>query len=398
MKLKIKNFRSIEDQEIQIAPITVLYGPNGAGKSSLLYALLTFQKLVHGSNQDPMRLFSYGSVNLGDFDSVVFDHLSKRTIEFCLTRNFRGALIEYQVELKKENVGTYRASVQDTKGPCVDLALPVSFPYSANQRIEREIRYGEEHFKVSWDGISARPDRFNLGTKIYRSPRRLAENLNFIPRLFGHLDIVPLKRGFSNPYPPSIPGGDFGSEDGLVFKLLHVEGLEAEVRDYVKEIFHKDFHVRKLGIGRVALEITDRESGLTCNLVNEGFGLNQTVFMLVKCLQFDHGLMLIEEPEIHLHPTAIRNLARALVQIGRVKKEPFLVSTHSESFLLAMLASVARAELKPEDLACYLVQKKKKTTVFERQAVNEDGQVDGGLSSFLEGELEDVKAFLGVDE
>ena len=40
-KLKLKNFRSIRDAEVDIAPLTVMYGPNGSGKSSLIFGLLT---------------------------------------------------------------------------------------------------------------------------------------------------------------------------------------------------------------------------------------------------------------------------------------------------------------------------------------------------------------------
>jgi hypothetical protein len=65
---------------------------------------------------------------------------------------------------------------------------------------------------------------------------------------------------------------------------------------------------------------------------------------------------------------------------------------------LSLLALVARNEIDPAGLACYHVKKEKRTSSFERQTVNEKGQIEGGLASFLEGELEDMKAFLGVQQ
>jgi len=50
MLLKISNFRAIQKQEIELAPITVVYGANGAGKSSLIYALLTLKTAILNSN------------------------------------------------------------------------------------------------------------------------------------------------------------------------------------------------------------------------------------------------------------------------------------------------------------------------------------------------------------
>lgn len=75
-----------------------------------------------------------------------------------------------------------------------------------------------------------------------------------------------------------------------------------------------------------------------------------------------------------------------------------MISTHSEPLILALLALVARGEIEPCDLACYLARKEDKRTTFEREQVNEEGQIDGGLAAFMEGELADVKAFLGVQE
>lgn len=107
--------------------------------------------------------------------------------------------------------------------------------------------------------------------------------------------------------------------------------------------------------------------------------------------------MCIEEPEIHLHPTAIRRLARALTEMVREERSKHLIiSTHSEQFIMSLLALVADGTYSPEDLAIYLVTKEGKESKFQRQQVNENGQVEGGLASFMEGELEDMKAFLGV--
>ena len=66
-RLKLKNFRSIHDAEIDIAPLTVVYGPNGSGKSSLIYALLTLRNFLTNPNQNIPSLFSYPTLSLGGF-------------------------------------------------------------------------------------------------------------------------------------------------------------------------------------------------------------------------------------------------------------------------------------------------------------------------------------------
>ena len=55
--LSLKNFRSVDEATVEIAPLTILYGPNGSGKSSLIYGLLTLRNFLTNSNQNLPSLF-----------------------------------------------------------------------------------------------------------------------------------------------------------------------------------------------------------------------------------------------------------------------------------------------------------------------------------------------------
>ena len=82
--LGLKNFRSIRDAEIDIAPLTVVYGPNGSGKSSLIYGLLTLKNFLTDPNRNLPSLFSYPGLSLGGFDEVVSGHREDRVISISL--------------------------------------------------------------------------------------------------------------------------------------------------------------------------------------------------------------------------------------------------------------------------------------------------------------------------
>jgi predicted ATPase len=140
----------------------------------------------------------------------------------------------------------------------------------------------------------------------------------------------------------------------------------------------------------------DEDTGISTDLVNDGSGVNQVVYMLACSLYDDAKLICIEEPEAHLHPSALRRLARELTRVMLEDQKQFIFSTHSEAFVTALLGMVGRKELRPADVAFYLVTKEDEESQFKRQAVNEAGQVSGGLGSFMEGELEDIKSLLGV--
>jgi hypothetical protein len=105
MRLWIKNFRAIREQELDIAPITVLYGMNGTGKSSVLYALLTLKNIVLNPNQPVDAFFGYGFLGLGNFKAVVFDHNDREPIELGVSvtevsgGEVNGGEIRYAVRL-----------------------------------------------------------------------------------------------------------------------------------------------------------------------------------------------------------------------------------------------------------------------------------------------------------
>jgi predicted ATPase len=79
--LRIKNFRSLEDVELEIRPLTFLFGKNGSGKSSVLKAI----KLL-GENTLPLEYnkstkYDFKEFNLGNFREIVTKNDSSRKIE-----------------------------------------------------------------------------------------------------------------------------------------------------------------------------------------------------------------------------------------------------------------------------------------------------------------------------
>src|ERR1035437_8913726 len=74
-KIRIKNFRSFSDVEINLSPYTSLVGPNGGGKSTILCALNIF-----------FRETENAATNLSDLDAEDFhDRKTDEAIEITVT-------------------------------------------------------------------------------------------------------------------------------------------------------------------------------------------------------------------------------------------------------------------------------------------------------------------------
>lgn len=398
MRIEIANFRSIRQQELELAPITVIYGPNGAGKSSLLYALLTMRNVVMNPNQNPNGFFNYGFANIGGFETVVFDHQKHEEIEIGLEVNAG----------EQRHPVAYYAAIGDSDGRFtlevddLDISVPLSvtFPYPGNRQVAIRSGLGGPSADVLWNGLIARANSDDAQAGGQDGGAEAARLLNAPVELLRRLGVVPLGRGFTKPHYSVTPDPDtLSAEDKLAEKLAKEPDLAARVSGYTERVFDRGFRIGDSpATGWFSLLSRDGAAGIETDLVNDGFGVNQAVFLLTKCLYRETALMCIEEPEIHMHPSAVRRMAAVFVDMKRDEGKRFVISTHSEQFVLALLALVAKRQLATSELACYFARKESKETIFERQEINEKGQIDGGLGSFMEGELEDLKAMLGVPE
>ncbi len=397
-ELSIQDFRSIQQAKVRLAPVTVVYGPNSAGKSSILYSLLALRNIVLNPNQDANGFFNFGFANLGSFESVSFEHHLDSTIQFGLTKIASGIEVTYQIQIRRRD-GGFRIYLNAGGNRVESIHLDVTFPYPGGQQSQEIISFGGEPYKVNWNGIVAQVQAHEeAATK--NEAEQLATLLNSVAESIRQISIVPLKRGFTKPQYSTVPVSQMPTtEDEVATSLSNDKYLVSKVSHYLEQILGRDLRVNvNPGTAIFSLDATDRNTGVASELVNEGFGVNQLVYLLAKCLPRDTRLCCVEEPEVHLHPSAVRKLAESFVAMAHNENKQFLISTHSEALVIAFLALVAKGEIAPADLAFYHVTKPDRITIIEPQEVNEHGQLEGGLASFIAGEMEDIAAFLGVSE
>ena len=113
----------------------------------------------------------------------------------------------------------------------------------------------------------------------------------------------------------------------------------------------------QVGTSSFNLDSVPRNGGVPVSMVNEGFGINQLVHMLTVCLYSKTKIVAIEEPEIHLHPSMVRKLVHAMVDITSKHDKRIIVSTHSETFVLALLAQIADGKVDVDDVSFIFAEK-----------------------------------------
>ncbi len=294
-----------------------MYGPNGSGKSSILYAPFVFKNVVVNHNQTVDTFFNLLFGNLGGFDQVVHLHDPNHRIEIEVTSEDESKTeLIYGVSLGKKD-GRFWIKLPEK----IDLVLPVTFPYPINAQKQQVVKINEIEINVQWNGITASVSGQPQTTEAVEVTPKLLKTLNKCTEILRMLDIVPIKRGFSKPhYSASQMSPNYLLTEDEVATLLAVDSyLEGEVMAKFRNIFGKIFKVRpQMGTALFYLQVTD-DFGMTNELINDGFGLNQTVYILTKVLRKNVTSILLEEPEIHLHPTAQNKLARIFAEIVKCR-------------------------------------------------------------------------------
>ena len=314
--LKLKNFRSIRDAEIDIAPLTVVYGPNGSGKSSLIYGLLTLKNFLTNPNQNLPSLFSYPGISLGSHNEIVSDHIDDKVVSLTLS------VSESDVRTSKFSMGIAASGGKSsisasgrTLPQGFDMELDIPFPYRASQsdysdaaiivqdeELWVEVRWDGINLGFQWAGDASFQEDIVDSLEWTQMPMELAKGTYF----------VPLRRGFVSPvYGIANVTPMLNSDSEVASMLATNRFLGYRVSDYMEMVADRQLHARAQ-IGNIIVLLwtqcpENRETPVS--IVNEGFGVNQLAYLLTIAL-YDKAKIVSDrgtrDPPSSLHGTEAR--------------------------------------------------------------------------------------------
>ena len=115
------------------------------------------------------------------------------------------------------------------------------------------------------------------------------------------------------------------------------------------------------------------------------------VALLIRVASGDSagGILGIEEPEEHLHPSAHGAMADLCIQAAQ--KKQIVIETHSENFILRLRRRLAEGILAQEDLRLYYVDEHHQVTLLD---VHQDGFVENWPIGVFESDIEETRAMV----
>jgi predicted ATPase len=133
------------------------------------------------------------------------------------------------------------------------------------------------------------------------------------------------------------------------------------------------------------LELRVKIKDLISNISDVGYGVSLQLPILFEALNSETrngSTIILEQPEVHLHPKLQSKFIETLLSIG--SKNKYIIETHSEHIIrmLQVLVKEKRNGLKPSDISIYYFRREKKKSVITHHKINESGKLE---PSFPEG-------------
>ena len=133
-----------------------------------------------------------------------------------------------------------------------------------------------------------------------------------------------------------------------------------------------------------SLRLVHTDTGIDASLRDVGFGISQVLPIVVQSRLSEKKTLLIEQPEIHLHPAHQAELGDMFIRSAKERGNTLLLETHSEHLILRILRRIRQTtnkdsdipegcKIRPEDVAVLYVQPGESGAQVIEIPVTEDG-------------------------
>ncbi len=375
-EIRLEHFKCFEVLALPLSNLTLLSGANGSGKSSIIQSLVLLHQTMREHEWSNRMMLNGESICLGTVADVV-DKVHGR-------RSFGISLVDEDV-----SCGWMFS------GERTEMSVTADQVFVNGERVDQG---GRLRFLMPSEGgerIAKLAERLRALTYI------TAERVG--PREFYTLDDKQAATavGAGGQYAASVLhwGRDEPALEGLELSNAPPTRLR-QVEERMRTFF-PGFGIALQQVPQVnAVTLGFRTSEATDfhRPINVGFGLTQVLPIVVAAISAKKGdLLLIENPEVHLHPRGQSLMGAFLAEVARAGVQ-VVVETHSDHVLSGIRRAVKEQCLKPSQVSLHFFRPR---TALESGAqvaspqLDKDGNIDAWPEGFFDQFDKDANYFAG---
>ena len=443
-KITVEGYRCFrERQSARLAPLTLLVGNNSTGKTSFLaliralwevaflsespdfqkdpYDLGTFRDIAHnrGGRGGRVRAFEAGfeysprnsgrrtkkTVKKNLSFSARFEEI--RAVPFPIKRHIAQGKINLEVHLQEGGQYLFRYSTPETEG---------------EHLFEYRFRSQDEIHLLPFDAIRFWQVEDKESLKMEASERKqiedLAGSLNPIwttsdSQIFPFAS-APVRSRPRRTYDPVRPSSDPEGEYIPTYLAntsrrspREWNRLKASLEEFgrISGLFD-EIIIKSLGRSEAEpFQVQIRKSGSRRlkgpykNLIDMGYGVSQALPVITELVRRDSPqLFLLQQPEVHLHPSAQAALGSIFCNIAAEGRKQIVVETHSDHLLDRVRMDVRDGEtkLKPEDVSILFFEEGELDVNIHSIRLDENGNVLDAPPSYRQFFMEETRRSIGL--
>ena len=377
-KLTIKNFKIHKSLTLDLSNLTILAGQNSSGKSAILQALLLLrQSYIQGRIYESLQL--QGDLcNIGLVDDAICEYADDDTIEFTL-----------QTE---EKTVQWQYAIPDNNG-FKDM-IPIVSPDRNMVDFEDAMRLFGKKFHYISAARKGPQESYPLNTATVEINNQLSTKLGECDLVAHYLHYYGVENNtvvnealrfddIESPY--LIP-------QVSAWERLVSAGVNVNVQKEGKSFVMKYSYTKKGDF------VASKEYSAT----NVGYGLSYALPIIVALLTAEpNSLLLIENPEIHLHPQGQSALAQLIARAAQMGAQ-IIIETHSDHIINGVLKATKLFENGKKGIdknltRIYQCKKDEETqlSLMEPIRIIGDGKIDRQPDDFFDQIDKDLEFLMG---
>ncbi len=438
-KISAINFKSWKQTgDIKLAPITGLFGSNSSGKTSLLQLLLMLKQTTESADRGQvLNLGDKASlVELGTFRDLRFNHEDASCLKLGIEWDQPQELIIEDPE-RKGSVLFFGSSLGfhteiDGNGSGRMAVKEMSYEFAGQMFGMRRktndkfslfpVKKTTDSFRFtrttgrSWDlPAPAKCYGFPDQVKAYfQNAAFLADFELAFEKLFSRIfylgplrDYPQRQYTWAGAHPADMGRRGERVVDALLASRERSEKIsrgrgnknltvEEYVAHWLKELkLIHSFSVEPIREGGNLYQVWVQKSPASSKVLitDVGFGVSQILPVLTLCYYVPEGsTVLMEQPEIHLHPSVQAGLADVFIDAVKTRKIQLILESHSEHLLKRLQRRIAEEQLSYTDAALYFCDIKGGGSALQPLHLDLFGNITNWPAGFFGDEFEEMAA------